>query len=166
MKLNTFLCSVCSLSPLLLAQPLHAQASTYNNPVDGAQYTADWESYQSEKKTNPKPVEVVTVKLLSTDMVLKKNTTAEEIAAFTIAVERNVQETLGTPTESFEMLLNILLSHNEDPQFGIAVTGDVADSTLTKVVDNLASLPKIYTKEEPVKFQLHFKINKQTNNKK
>ena len=147
---------------LLLPSFVIAEESTYENPVDGKTYQADWKEYQPTTHATPTPehINMTGVRLLSEQKVFDDNFSAADLASLIKATQKNIASILGTPTETFDILVDATLSKDAKPAFQIASQGDVSEATLQKISDGLKTLPDIRSKSDNLKFQLQFHIKK------
>lgn len=153
-----------ALTSVLLTWNIQAEIYTYENPVDGKGYTANWKTYDAGKGSgetdNKNNTELISVTLLSPQDLIAENISVTDLASLIKKTEENIISSTKDSTEEFELLLDTTLSKDKSPQFKMASDREVSKPILQKVYDNLTTLPDIRTKEDEIKYQLHLKINK------
>lgn len=150
-------------SILLLAGTASAQETLYQNPVDGAGYRAEWETYfpkTTEPSKTPQIVEIKSVRLLSAQRDFDENISVKELADFIKATQNNIEQSIDLPADAFELLVDAILTRDKDPEFQIASQGNVSESQLQKIYHGLAKLRGFRSKAEPLKYQTHFEVGK------
>ena len=153
-----------SIIPLALLFPclVMGEESTYQSPVDGAEYRADWKQYAPAKPSakSSGPVELKGARLLTDQPTFDKNMSAADLAAFIKATQVSIVSSVGAPTETFAILVDTTISKAIRPQFQMASQGEVSEATLQKIVDGFKSLPDIRSKSDTLKYQVEFEITK------
>jgi hypothetical protein len=147
---------------LLVPFLLNAEESTYQNPVDGTGYRANWKEYAPDKPIEKPagPVALKGARLLTDQPTFDRNMTATELAGFIKATQASVASSVGTPTETFAILVDTTITKDSRPQFQMASQGTVSEATLRKISDGFKSLPDLRSKSDPLKYQVQFEITK------
>jgi len=146
----------------LAAVCLHAQDSTYQNPVEGISYTAKWKSYSPANGSTAKtigPITVKSIRLLSTQAEFADNISANELSEFIKATQNNIAKSVGQPTDSYELLIDTILTKNKEPRFEIASKGKVSDEQLQKIYDGLKEMTGFKSKSAELKYEIYLEIN-------
>lgn len=147
---------------LLLPLAAFAEDSVYHNPVDGKAYHADWKQYEPSAPSESEAghVDLKGARLLSEQRIFDENISSSDLAAFIKATEKSIASSVGTPTETFEILIDTTLSKDAKPAFQIAARGEVSGATLQKISDGLEALPDLRSRSDDLKYQVHFEIKK------
>lgn len=147
---------------ILVPCVLIAEDSTYQNPVDGKAYRADWKQYDpvnpAEKPSGP--VIMNGARLLTDQPTFDKNMSVADLAAFIKATQISIASSVEASIETFAILVDTTISKNTRPQFQMASQGDVSEATLQRIVDGFKSLPDIRSKSDTLKYQVEFEIKK------
>lgn len=142
----------------LMAHMAHSQ-ETYENSVDGKSYIADWKTYKPKGGVAEQKGRVINsgVRLLSTQADFERNTTAEELSKLI----SYIQEILTKKSEGFneggEILLQIALSKENNPDFKMSYQGNLKEEYLESFYEALAGI-ELRTKQSTVTLQVHFVI--------
>jgi hypothetical protein len=131
----------------------------YANPVDGKIYVADWKTYQPEAGVKPQSgrIKNAGVRLLSTQAEFEKNTTAEELVKLIGFIQEALTKESEGRKESGEILLQIELRKQEQPNFKMSYQGELTEEHLQRFYDALKAI-EYTTKESAVTLQVHFII--------
>ena len=146
------------LISLLISSVSYAQ-SEYYNPIDGKTYVGDWKKYESENGTKEEKGRVINlgVRLMNTDADLRKNITAEGIASLVRSIEGIFTENVKDYNDAGEVLIQVTVDKNTEPDFKISFQGELKKEYLQKSKDALSTL-EYQTKESSITFQVHLKI--------
>jgi len=142
-----------------------AEESTYQNPVDGSKYKADWKTYQPQGgiiDQSHRVVEMKNTRLLSTQQAFSNNVTIKELAEFVKDTQTNIENSIGTPSSNFELLVETTLTKDKAPEFKIASQGTVSTETLQKIYDGFKKLKDFRSKEDPLKYQVLYEIKQKS----
>jgi len=134
------------LSLLLLSLPSPAQEDVYHpvNPAD-----------QSKKA-----VQIVNVRLISSQETFDRNIQVKYLGGFIQEIQKNIEKSVGTPTQAFQLLLQVTLSKDSKPAFEISTQGDPSEAVLKSIQSGLSSVEDRRSKDDNVVLQVHFAINK------
>ncbi len=148
---------------VLLVGNVYAEQSTYENPVDGKSYSADWKTYSPQKPSAkvPQYMHMEGARLLSEQAVFDKNININDLSNFIKATQSNIQTSLGKPSSDFSLLIQTTLSKDQKPKFEIASKGDVPKETLQKISDGFSSLPDLRSKTDSLVYQVQFSIHQE-----
>lgn len=133
----------------------------YVNPVDGKTYIADWKTYKAEGKTNQKEGRVsnLSVRLLSTQDDFSRNVSIEELAKLINYTQDLLLIAVKSYKEPGEILLQISLNRDKQPEFKISYQGKLDSKMLKQFFSSLKKI-ELKTKESTVTLQVHFNIKK------
>jgi hypothetical protein len=148
---------------VFLAGNLYAEQSTYENPVNGKSYSADWKIYSPQKPAPeiPKYVQMEGARLLTEQAIFAENIKVDVLSDFIKATQSNIQTSVGKPSSDFSLLIQTTLSKDQKPKFEIASKGDVSKEALQKISDGFSSLPDLRSKTDSLVYQVQFSIHKE-----
>jgi len=140
-----------------------AEESVYENPIDGRGYVAEWKMYLPEGgeiDQSERVVQTNNIRLLSTQQDFSENLSVEVLAEFIKATQNNIEQSITTPTERFELLIETVISKEKEPQFQIASQGKVAEQQLQKIYDGLKKMNGLRSKSTDLKYQVYYTVQK------
>ncbi|MEY8688749.1 MAG: hypothetical protein AB9M53_02560 [Leptothrix sp. (in: b-proteobacteria)] len=150
-------------STLLLSVALvGVHAGTYKDPVGGAEYRAEWRTYQPKDGVKERAgfVQVASIRLLSTQEEFEKNVSVQSLSEFMEATQANIALSVGAPLTEFQLLVNTTLSKDADPTFEFASQGEVTKAQLQKIHEGLLRMKGFNTKSTTLKYQVHYIIKR------
>lgn len=148
---------------LVITSVALAEEITYVNPVDGIAYRAKWKTYSPKegvKKPSDRLVEMKNTRLLSTQKDFADNLSVKELAEFIKATQNNIEKSIDTPTEGFELLVDTKITKDKDPEFEMASQGNVSKELLQKIHDGLQKMKGFRSKKADLKYQVHYIVKK------
>ncbi len=101
---------------------------------------------------------------LTANTVISNNSTIEdydqyaELSNFITAAEQKTQQIFAQNNAEFKLLLRFTIYPKDTYKVEIATQGDVANTALQTLHDELQTLPPIYTKTDPIVFQVAFTV--------
>lgn len=140
------------------------EQTSYLNPIDGNTYTSEggWKTYHPEKQRQEdgSNVETLQVILLSPGDVFEANTSTDSLTDFINEAGNKVKQIFSNSEISFELLLEFKIEQKERHTVKIATNNAVSNDVLQALYDVLISMNTIYSKSEPLSFQVHYAICK------
>ena len=133
---------------------------SYQNPVDGKVYEADWESYTPETAVKAEEGQVFNkgVRLLSTQDDFSKNINVTELSNYIKKIEEQLIEVRKIKIETGEIMLQVELSKTTQPKFSLAHQGDLTQDFLQQFHDKINKLKDYRTLIDKVSFQIEFSV--------
>ncbi len=161
----------CSTLTFLALALLHsavlAQTSTYENPVDGKEYTADWETYEPETPKNDfdARVAIENVRLLTSQEDLAKRITVESLATYIESLEADLLGLAVGSDDSGKVLLQVELGPEQAPVHQLAYEGSVSTDLLQAYYERISERKEVPTVLGVVSFQLFMVVRDQSGEK-
>ncbi len=98
------------------------------------------------------------IQLVTPEDKVGANTTTAELSNFITAAEQKTQQIFAQNNAEFKLLLRFTIYPKDTYKVEIATQGDVANTALQTLHDELQTLPPIYTKTDPIVFQVAFTV--------
>jgi hypothetical protein len=137
---------VISFLFFLLSLSSYAQEAVYHPAIPGDQ----------SKDT----VKIVNVRLISSQETFDRNIQVKYLGGFLQEIQKNIEKSVGSPNQAFELMLQITLSKDSQPAFEISTQGEPPETVLKSIYNGLSSIEDRRSKEEDLVLQMHFAINK------
>ena len=156
-----FLCSTLAFSALAL---LHitaiAQTSTYENSVDGKEYTAERETYEPETPKNDfdSRVSIETVVLLTSQDEFAKRVTVESLVAYIEQLEADLLELAMDYSDHGRVWLKVDIGQEEPPAHQLAYDGSITADLLQAYHEKISKNEDVPAVLGPVSFQLEMVV--------
>jgi len=133
----------------------------YHNPLDGKTYVAEWNEYlpKTPRKELKIRVEMTNVRLLTSQDEIAKNISVDDLANFIKKIEASINTSINGAKANGEILLQVSLIFNAIPKYKIGHKGNIADSVLQDIYNQLLEESYPLLKNGKVVFQIHFKVN-------
>ena len=152
-----FFCSilvVCVLS--LLHATTVAQTSTYENPVAGKEYTAEWETYEPETPKNDfdSRVSIENVVLLTSQKELAERISVESLASYVERLEADLLELATEYDDHGKVWLQVDLGREIPPAHQLSYDGSITTGLLQSYYESLSESGDSPAVSGPVSFQL------------
>lgn len=133
-----------------------AQTSTYENPVDGKEYTAEWRTYEPDTPKNDLDarVSIENVVLLTSQQDLEKRVAVESLANYFEQFEADLLELATDYSDHGRVLLQVEIGQEATPVYQLAYEGSISTDLLQAYYEKITKntdAPKVHG---PVSFQL------------
>lgn len=152
-----FLCSTLAFSALALPHIMAiAQTSTYENPVDGKEYTAEWKTYEPETPKNDfdSRVSIENVVLLTSQDDLAKRVTIESLGTYIEQLEADLLELATDYSDHGKVWLQVDIGQEELPAHQLAYDGSITTDLLQAYYEKISKNEDVPAVLGPVSFQL------------
>lgn len=133
--------------------------SAYRNPADAKYYVADGNTYQPTGSATEQTGRVtnVGVTLLNSQADFERNTSAQELAKLVGYIQDNLALKAKQYPEAGEVLLQVALNKDRNPEFKMSFQGDLNQDFLQSFYSSLAKID-LRAKLNTVTLQIHFAI--------
>ena len=152
-----FLCSILTMFALAILPSVPiAQTSTYENPVDGKEYTTEWETYEPElpKDDLDSRVSIENVVLLTLQEDLAKRVSVESLSTYIEQLETYLLELATDSNDHGKVWLQVEIEQEKPPAYQLAYDGSVSEELLQAYYNRISGNENVPAVLGPVSFQL------------
>lgn len=103
------------------------------------------------------PITVKNIQLLTHESILEKNIEINKLSDFIKQLETAIKSSYQN-NEQGELLVKIELKKSERFEIAIQHQGNLSQSFLQKIYDNIANVKSINTQNDSVQFQVHYLV--------
>jgi len=135
---------LCSILAISLFSLLHVtaigQTTTYENPEDGNEYTAEWETYEPETpRDDPDSrVSIETVVLLTSQDDLAKRVSVESLGTYIEQLEADLLELATISSDHGRVWLQVDIEKDEPPVHQLAYDGSISTELLQAYFEKIS----------------------------
>lgn len=133
-----------------------AQTSTYESPVDGKEYTAEWRRYEPDTRKNDfdARVSIENVVLLTSEQDLSKRVAVEPLADYIERLEADLLELAKDYSDHGRVWLQVDIAQEAPPVHQLAYDGSISPDLLQAYYEEIAKNTGVPEVSGEVSFQL------------